>query len=100
MKVTKIVLTKNAACEPFNRAENVGDVFEVESELATKMIDASIAKLATETDSQLPPDIPARETLVKLNINSIEELKAIDNLTDLEGIAAKTAAKINEYLAK
>lgn len=44
-----IELIKPARFEPFLRGENVGDVFEIDTETGKLMIDAGVAILATKT---------------------------------------------------
>lgn len=49
----KVRLIRLCACEPFNRAENVGDEFTVNSKLGKEMIDAGVAEeIKTEKKSK------------------------------------------------
>jgi sporulation protein YlmC with PRC-barrel domain len=98
MKTKKIKFVRKAMFEPFNRGESVGTITELDVKLANDLIKAKLVIPAEEKESGLPEDIPAREILVGLNFNSVEEVKAIDDLTKLNGISAVLADKIKAYL--
>lgn len=81
-----------------------GEVAELPSETAKKLIDGGYAILVPDTDGKenpLPKDLPARELLFE---NGFEDLKSILNakeaLTDIEGIGETTLKNILEYIEK
>jgi len=47
----------------------------------------------------LPDDFPARDKLIAQGIDTIEKVKAVEDLVDLEGIGEATAEKIIEALS-
>lgn len=51
-----------------------------------------------ETFTPLPDDFPGAATLAEAGINTIEDLVAAGNLTDIPGIGPARAAKIREAL--
>lgn len=99
MKTRKIRFTRGPA-GAFKLAYFVGDVTDIEEKQAKELIRFGFAEpyeSEVGDSSDLPPGIPGRKVLVDLNL-SLEDLKSIDDLTELNGIGAPTAAKIKQFL--
>jgi hypothetical protein len=63
-----------------------------------EMIDLGYAKMMTTNPDALPLDLPGRDALLKAGIKTIDEIKAIGDLTEIEGIGKATAEKIGVYI--
>lgn len=48
---------------------------------------------------ELPENLPGRDKLIKAGFNTIEELKNISDITEVEGIGKQLASKIAAYIA-
>ena len=99
MKTKRIKFTRPPA-GAFGLAYFVGDDVELPVKQANELIKLGYAEAYTGEagdDSDLPADLPGRPILVDLDM-SLEELKQIDDLTEIEGIGKATAARIKQFL--
>ena len=84
----------------FGLAYFAGDDVELPLNQANKLIKLGYAEAYTGEagdESDLPADLPGRLVFVALDM-SLDELKQIDDFTEIEGIGKATAAKIKTYL--
>lgn len=97
MKKVKIQFIKHPG--RFRLAYFPGEFAEMEEKQAEELCLAGVAGYAAEGYSELPEDIPARDVLVKLNL-SLDELKQIEDYTELQGIGKATSQKLIKYFNK
>jgi len=82
-----------------------GDTAEFEEKTAHELMSLGFAKPVYNIESQngysdLPDDIPGRKLLIAANIKTMEDLRSINNITDIEGIGKTVAGFIKGYLNK
>ena len=95
----KIQFIKHAG--KYRLAYRPGESGKFEDKQADQLIKDGFAVAVHKTgdDSDLPEDIPGRKALVKEDI-SFDELKKINDFSEIPGINEKTAGQIKEYLTK
>lgn len=76
----------------------INDECKMEKKQADELAEIGYVKIMDD-ESLLPADIPAREALTAAGINSLEQLSAITDFTEIKGIGKSTAEKIEVYLA-
>lgn len=50
--------------------------------------------------TDLPMDLPGRDSLILAEITTIEDVKSIEDLTEIKGIGPKLSEQIKEYFNK
>lgn len=65
---------------------------------AAKPEDKMMAAPENKSAVGLPDDIPGREQLLAAGVLSLDDVAAMEDLTDVDGIGKATAAKILAYL--
>jgi hypothetical protein len=103
MPTTKKIKFTKSPTGLFRLAYFPGDVVEMNTNQADVIIEAGYAEEynpVIHQESGLPVDIPARDKLLAAGVNSLDELRQYDDLTDINGIGKKSAEAIIAYLKK
>lgn len=95
MKKVTLKFLKHAT--QFRLAYHVGETGVFEEKQANELVSAGVA--VAVADEELPEDLPGRNHIKKAGL-TLEDLKLIEDLTEIKGITGALAEKINEYLNK
>lgn len=78
-----------------------GETAELKQEIERKLIESKYAiAIDPDVNDGLPEDFPAREIFHKLGFVTMDQIKSIDDLTELEGIGKAIDEKVNKYIAE
>ena len=81
-----------------------GDVVDVNKPKADELIALEYAEIYTpekkEIKPELPGGLPGRQKLIDAGIFTIDEIKAIGDLTAIDGIGNVLAQKIKQWVTK
>lgn len=102
MKTVKIIFIKSPT-PVFNLAYFDGDILEMNANQAEVLIEAGVAKLYEPVFNlieDLPMDFPGRDALIAFGIKTMQEVRLLNDPTEIKGIGKKTAEAILEYLKK
>jgi hypothetical protein len=75
---------------------HAGRVEEVPEAMAADFLKKGYARLATKT---LPADLPGRDELMKAGYATMDEVRKIKDVTEVEGIGSAISEQIAAYLA-
>lgn len=84
----------------FGLAYHKGETLDCPQAYGMEMIEMGFAVMIDNEPEALPSDIPGRTVLVAAGLVKLDDVKAIPDLTQIEGIDAKLAARIVKYLSK
>lgn len=73
-----------------------GNVHLVPEELAARLEKDGYCRDTTQT---LPEELPGREAFIKAGIETLDEVKALEDPTEVTGIGDATAEELAEWIA-
>lgn len=73
-----------------------GRVHEVPEDMAKELDKQGYCRDATQT---LPEDLPGRDAFLKAGIESVDEIKDLEDPTEINGIGDATAEELVEWFA-
>lgn len=78
-----------------------GDVCDIDDKRGASLVRSGFVILIPDTEgtvNRLPEDMPAREILFDNGMETLEDVrKALNVLTDFDGIGKRTAEKVRKY---